>query len=63
MRSEWGLLFSFIGTALGSAVLPELLRLILPRPDDDAGSTPTLLSRLLGGVPESVKSDGWLEID
>ena len=51
VRSEWGLLFSFIGTALGSAVLPELLRLILPRPDDAGGGTPTLLSRLLFGIP------------
>lgn len=51
VRSEWGLLFSFIGTALGSAVLPELLRLILPRPENAGGRTPTLLSRLLFGIP------------
>lgn len=51
VRSEWGLLFSFIGTALGSAVLPELLRLILPHPENAGGRTPTLLSRLLFGIP------------
>ena len=43
LRSSWGLLFSFLGTAFGSAILPELLRPILP---SSANS-----GRLLFGIP------------
>lgn len=49
LRSSWGLLFSFVGTSLASSILPELLRLLLPR--TDRGKTPSLMARLLFGIP------------
>jgi len=51
IRSDWGLLFSFIGTAVGSAILPEFLRLLLPRPKNSTLDTPDLVARLLFGIP------------
>ena len=51
VRSEWGLIFSFIGTSVASAVFPELLRLVLPRPEPGSKKEPRLASRLLFGIP------------
>ena len=50
LRSEWGLLFSFTGTAVASAFFPELLRLLLPRRETPADE-PGLGARLLFAVP------------
>ena len=50
IRSHWGLLFSFFGTSLASALLPEALRLLLPRTKQDEGA-PTLGARLLFAIP------------
>ena len=51
LRSSWGLLFSFLGTAFGSAILPELLRPILPSSANSGQEVPELGSRLLFGIP------------
>lgn len=50
LRSEWGLLFSFAGTAIASAFFPELLRQLLPR-RETSREEPGLVSRLLFAVP------------
>ena len=49
LRSRWGLLFSFVGTSLASSILPEVLRLLLPKTDQK--NAPDLVSRLLFGIP------------
>ena len=49
LRSRWGLLFSFVGTSLASSILPEVLRLLLPKTDQK--NAPDLASRLLFGIP------------
>ena len=49
LRSRWGLLFSFIGTSLASSILPEVLRILLPKTDQK--NAPGLVSRLLFGIP------------
>ncbi len=48
LRSQWGLVFSFIGTSAASVILPELLRLLLPAKLHDNSS---LTTRLLFGIP------------
>lgn len=50
IRSHWGLFFSFFGTSFASALLPEVLRLLLPRTKQDEGA-PTLGARLLFAIP------------
>lgn len=49
LRSHWGFLFSFIGTSAASAILPEFLRLLIPR--QTAINSPTLGQRLLFAIP------------
>lgn len=49
LRSRWGLIFSFIGTSLASSILPEVLRLLLPKTNQR--NAPGLASRLLFGIP------------
>jgi len=51
LRSHWGLLFSFVGTSVASAIFPELIRLILPASRKGKRESPGLLSRLLFGIP------------
>ena len=51
LRSSWGLFFSFIGTAFGSAILPEILRPILPKSANQGQEAHGLGSRLLFGIP------------
>jgi len=50
LKERWGLLFSFLGTALASSLLPEILRLLLPESARPARE-PALTSRLLFAVP------------
>ena len=50
MKEHWGLIFSFVGTSLGSSFLPELLRPLLPAAAQ-ATRGPSLLSRLLFAIP------------
>lgn len=49
LRSHWGLLFSFIGTSFASALLPEVLRLLLP--PINSTQTPGLKARLCFALP------------
>ena len=49
LRSHWGLLFSFGGTSAASALLPEFLRLLIPR--QPAASTLPLGKRLCFAIP------------
>lgn len=49
LRSRWGLLFSFVGTASASVLLPELLRLLLPGKTVPGRSGQPLYTRLLFG--------------
>lgn len=51
LRSRWGLLFSFAGTSLASAVFPEFLRLLLSAQQGNARGLGSLRSRLLFGIP------------
>lgn len=51
VRSEYGLLFSFSGTSLASALLPELLRPLIPRPSSGREDVPGLAQRLLFAIP------------
>ena len=51
LRSQWGLFFSFLGTSFGSAILPELLRPILPGSANSEKEAPGPGSRLLFGIP------------
>ncbi len=51
LRSSWGLLFSFLGTSLASALLPELLRLLLPQSKQGENEKLGLGARLLFGIP------------
>jgi len=48
LRTHWGLFFSFLGTSLASALLPEILSLLKGRP---RGQIPSLASRMLFAVP------------
>ncbi len=50
LKSRWGLLFSFTGTSLASALLPELLRLLLPR-GTERENEQGLATRLLFAIP------------
>lgn len=50
VRAEWGLLFSFAGTSLASALLPELLRPLIPS-DTVRDDEPGLAGRLLFAIP------------
>jgi hypothetical protein len=49
VKGRWGLLFSFLGTSLSSALLPELLRPLLRM--GKSGGTRALLDRLLFALP------------
>ncbi len=49
IRSNWGFLFSFIGTSAASAILPEFLRLLIPR--QAVVNSTTLGQRLLFAIP------------
>jgi hypothetical protein len=51
LRSSWGLLFSFLGTSLASALLPELLRLLLSPSKQGKEERFGLGGRLLFGIP------------
>jgi len=51
VRSHFGLLFSFAGTAIASAIFPEFIRLILPKNPLHKKDSPGLASRLLFGIP------------
>jgi len=51
LRSYWGLIFSFIGTSVASAIFPELIRLIIPVSRKRQDESPGLASRLLFGIP------------
>jgi len=50
IRSHWGLLFSFFGTSFASALLPEALRLLLPK-SEHKPNDPSLGARLLFSIP------------
>jgi hypothetical protein len=49
LRTQWGLFFSFTGTSLASALLPELLGFLLRGRHGDR--TPPLARRLLFAIP------------
>lgn len=51
IRSHWGLLFSFLGTSFASALLPEVLRLLLPQRTQSNNKQSSLRSRLLFAIP------------
>jgi hypothetical protein len=51
LRSQWGLLFSFLGTSVASAVFPELLRLALPKGWTGVTDGHGILSRFLFAIP------------
>ncbi len=51
LRSNWGLLFSFWGTSFASAIMPEALRLLLPRGRHMGSAGAGLGTRLLFGIP------------
>lgn len=51
LRSNWGLLFSFFGTSFASAIMPEVLRLLLSRGRDPGSDFRGLGARLLFGIP------------
>ena len=50
VKERWGLLFSFLGTSLASAFLPELMRLLIPSADRPTRE-PSLSQRLLFAIP------------
>lgn len=50
VKEHWGLIFSFVGTSVGSSFLPELLRPLLPAAARAPGG-PSLLSRLVFAIP------------
>jgi hypothetical protein len=49
IKQQWGFAFSFLGTALPSALMPELLRPLLPRAARPT-LEPSLVARLLFGI-------------
>jgi len=49
LRSHWGLLFSFVGTSVASAIFPEFIRVLLP--GQPGTRSTTLGQRLLFGIP------------
>jgi len=49
VKGRWGLAFSFLGTSLSSALLPELLSVLLRNPHPRG--TPDLAGRLLFALP------------
>ncbi len=50
IRNHWGLLFSFVGTSFASSFLPEALRLLLPKSEQQKNA-PSLGARLLFAIP------------
>ncbi|MEI6322873.1 MAG: hypothetical protein WCP60_07215 [bacterium] len=51
LRSNWGLLFSFLGTSFASAIMPEALSFLLLRRKQTGTSGMGLGTRLLFGIP------------
>jgi hypothetical protein len=51
LRSEWGVVFSFVGTSAASALLPELLALLMPPSPRVRNHAPHLGKRLLFAIP------------